>query len=61
MAEHVDIIQIRARNMYDQDLITRVAKRGKPILHKRHFGAGIEEFLSFTEYMVAEENKDIIR
>ena len=60
VAEYVDIIQIGARNMYDQDLITRAARKGKPILYKRHFGAGIEEFLSFTEYMVAEENKDII-
>jgi len=32
----------------------------KPVLYKRHFGAGIEEFLSFAEYMVAEDNKDII-
>ena len=60
VAEYVDIIQIGARNMYDQDLLTKVARKGKPILYKRHFGAGIEEFLSFTEYMVAEDNKDII-
>ncbi len=60
VAEYVDIIQIGARNMYDQDLLVSVAKKHKPILYKRHFGAGIEEFLSFTEYMVAEDNKDII-
>lgn len=60
IAEYVDIIQIGARNMYDQDLLTKVARKGKPILYKRHFGAGIEEFLSFAEYMVAEDNRDII-
>ena len=60
VAEYVDIIQIGARNMYDQDLLTQVAKKGKPVLLKRHFGAGIEEFLSFTEYIAAEGNKDII-
>jgi 3-deoxy-7-phosphoheptulonate synthase len=60
VAEYVDIIQIGARNMYDQDLLMQVARKRKPILYKRHFGAGIEEFLSFTEYMVAEDNKDII-
>jgi len=60
VAEYVDIMQIGARNMYDQDLLTAVARKGKPILYKRHFGAGIEEFLSFAEYMVAEDNKDII-
>lgn len=60
IAKYVDIIQIGARNMYDQDLLIKVAQKKKPILYKRHFGAGIEEFLSFAEYMVAEDNKDII-
>ena len=59
-AEYVDIFQIGARNMYDQDLLTKVARKNKPILFKRHFGAGIEEFLSFAEYIAAEGNKDII-
>lgn len=59
-ASYVDIIQIGARNMYDQDLITAVAAKNKPVLFKRHFGAGIEEFLSFAEYIAAEGNKDII-
>jgi 3-deoxy-7-phosphoheptulonate synthase len=60
VAEYVDIMQIGARNMYDQDLLTNVARKGKPVLLKRHFGAGIDEFLSFAEYMAAEGNKDII-
>ena len=59
-AEYADILQIGARNMYNQDLLTKVAKKNKPVLFKRHFGAGIEEFLSFAEYIVAEGNKDII-
>jgi 3-deoxy-7-phosphoheptulonate synthase len=53
-------MQIGARNMYDQDLLATVARKNKPILFKRHFGAGIEEFLSFAEYMAAENNKNII-
>ncbi len=60
VADYVDILQIGARNMYDQDLLTKAADKGKPILLKRHFGAGIEEFLSFAEYIAAEGNKDII-
>jgi len=60
VAEYIDILQIGARNMYDQDLLTKVANKGKPVLLKRHFGAGIEEFLSFAEYIVAEGNKDVI-
>ncbi len=60
IAEYVDILQIGARNMYDQDLLTKVARKNKPILLKRHFGAGVEELLSFAEYITAEGNKDII-
>ncbi len=60
VAEYVDLLQIGARNMYDQDLLTKVARKNKPILFKRHFGAGVEEFLSFAEYIAAEGNKDII-
>jgi len=60
IAEYVDIMQIGARNMYDQDLLSRVARKNKPVLLKRHFGAGVEEFLSFAEYVAVEGNKDII-
>ena len=60
VAEYVDIMQIGARNMYDQDLLANVARKQKPVLFKRHFGAGIDEFLSFAEYIAAEGNKDII-
>lgn len=60
VAEHADILQIGSRNMYNQDLLARAARKGKPILLKRHFGAGIEEFLSFAEYIAAEGNRDII-
>jgi len=59
-AEYVDILQIGARICYDQDLIGKSGQKGKPILYKRHFGAGIQEFLSFCEYIAAEGNKDII-
>ena len=60
VSEYVDILQIGSRNMYDQDLLTKAATKGKPILFKRHFGASVEEFLSFAEYIAAEGNKDIV-
>ena len=60
VAKYADIMQIGSRNMYNQDLLTMVARTNKPVLFKRHFGAGIEEFLSFAEYIAAEGNKDII-
>jgi 3-deoxy-7-phosphoheptulonate synthase len=60
VAKYVDVLQIGARNMYNQDLLASAARTGKPVLFKRHFGAGVDEFLSFAEYMAAEGNKDII-
>ena len=60
VAKYVDMMQIGTRNMYDQDLLVGVARKNKPVLYKRHFGAGIEEFLSFAEYIAAEGNKDIV-
>jgi 3-deoxy-7-phosphoheptulonate synthase len=60
IAEYVDIMQIGARNMYDQDLLVAVARKKKPVLLKRHFGASAEEWLSFAEYIAAENNKNII-
>jgi 3-deoxy-7-phosphoheptulonate synthase len=60
VSKYVDIMHIGARNMYDQDLLVAVAKMGKPVLLKRHFGASIEELLSFAEYVAAEGNKNII-
>ena len=47
--------------MYNQDLLVAAANTNKPILFKRNFGASIEEFLSFAEYIAAEDNnKNII-
>ncbi|MBI2860470.1 MAG: 3-deoxy-7-phosphoheptulonate synthase [Chloroflexi bacterium] len=60
IAEYVDVLQVGARNMYNQDLLAAVARTGKPVMLKRHFGAGVEEFLSFAEYIAAEGNKNII-
>jgi len=60
VAKYTDILHIGARNMYDQDLLVQAARKGKPVLVKRHFGATIEELLSFSEYIAAEGNKDII-
>lgn len=60
VSQYVDILQIGARNMYNQDLIETAAKTGKPILFKRSFGAGIEEWLAFADRIAQFDNKDIV-
>ena len=59
-AQYVDVLQIGARNMYNQDLLMLAAQQDMPILYKRNFGASIEEYLSFCEYIAAEGNLKII-
>lgn len=59
-AKYTDILQIGARNMYNQDLIEKCAKTAKPIFFKRGFSAQIDEYLGFAERIVAKGNKKII-
>jgi len=59
-AKYTDVLQIGARNMYNQDLIEKAASTGKPIFFKRGFSAQIDEYLSFAERIVAKGNKKII-
>ena len=60
VAKHSDVLQIGARNMFNQDLIEACAKTGKPIFFKRGFSAQIDEYLSFAERIVANRNRNII-
>ncbi|MCS6894830.1 MAG: 3-deoxy-7-phosphoheptulonate synthase [Bacteroidia bacterium] len=50
--EHVDILQIGARNMDDYWLLKAVAPLGKPVLLKRNPQATIEEWLLAAEYLL---------
>jgi 3-deoxy-7-phosphoheptulonate synthase len=58
--EHVDILQIGARNMQNFFLLSEAGKQDKPILLKRGFSATIEEFLMAAEYVAKEGNSKII-
>ncbi len=60
MKEFVDIFQIGARNMQNYPLISEVAKSGKPIILKRHFGCSIRDLLGAAEYALVEKNENII-
>lgn len=58
--EHVDIIQIGARNMQNFDLLKEVGKTDKPILLKRGMSSTIEELLMSAEYVMAGGNENVI-
>lgn len=60
VASVADIIQIGSRNMQNYPLITKVAKTGKPIMLKRHYGASLRDWLGAAEYILVEGNTKVI-
>ena len=59
-AQHVDVIQVGARNMQNFDLLKRLGRLRKPILLKRGLSATIEEWLMSAEYVLAGGNPNVI-
>jgi 3-deoxy-7-phosphoheptulonate synthase len=60
MCDHVDIIQIGARNMQNFRLLLEVGKTKKPVLLKRGLSATIKELLMSAEYIASQGNTNII-
>ena len=60
VGRHADILQIGARNMYNYELLREVGQHGKPVLLKRGLSATIDELLWAAEYIIAEDNDQII-
>jgi 3-deoxy-7-phosphoheptulonate synthase len=60
VAEHVDILQIGARNMQNYDLLREAGRSGMPILLKRGMSARIEEWLLAAEYIATSGSEKII-
>ena len=60
VAEYADIIQIGARNAQNFQLLIAAAKTGKPILLKRGLSMKMEEWLLAGEYVLANENANLM-
>jgi 3-deoxy-7-phosphoheptulonate synthase len=60
VAEYTDIIQIGARNAQNFQLLIAAAGTGKPILLKRGLSMRIEEWLLAGEYVLANENSNLM-
>ena len=58
--EHVDVIQIGARNMQNFDLLKAVGKTNKPVLLKRGLANTIEEWIMPAEYILSEGNTNVM-
>jgi 3-deoxy-7-phosphoheptulonate synthase len=58
--DHVDILQVGARNMQNFDLLKELAKVRRPVLLKRGPSATIEEWLLSAEYLMMGGNHEVI-
>lgn len=60
VAEVADMLQVGARNMQNYPLLEEVAKTGKPILLKRHFGCSLRDWLGAAEYILYNGNPNVV-
>ena len=60
VAAVADMIQVGARNMANFPLLQEVAKAGKPVLLKRHFGASLRDWLGAAEYLYYYGNTQVV-
>jgi len=60
VAEHVDLVQVGARNMQNFSLLKKLAAIEKPVLLKRGIAATLDEWLMAAEYILAGGNHRVI-
>ena len=58
--EHVDLLQVGARNMQNFSLLKAAGQSRRPVLLKRGLSATIEEWLLAAEYVLAAGNPNVI-
>jgi 3-deoxy-7-phosphoheptulonate synthase len=60
VAEHVDVLQVGARNMQNFALLSELGRVRRPVLLKRGLSATVRELLMAAEYIMAKGNRDVI-
>ena len=60
MVEHVDMLQVGARNMQNFELLKVIGSRNVPVMLKRGLAATIEEWLMAAEYLLAHGAEQVI-
>ena len=51
LKDFADVFQIGSRNAYNTDLLRETNRYDKPILYKRHYSMGLQEFVNHAGYM----------
>ena len=60
ICEHVDMLQVGARNMQNFALLRRLAVIDKPVLLKRGPSASVKEWLLAAEYLLSGGNRNVV-
>ena len=60
MIDHVDVLQVGARNMQNFALLRALGKVRRPVLLKRGFAATVDEWLLAAEYLLEGGNTQVI-
>ena len=60
MLDHVDVLQIGARNMQNYPLLRAVGATGRPCVLKRGLAATVTEWLQAADYILAAGNPNVI-
>lgn len=60
VAEHVDMLQIGARNMQNYPLLIAAGRSGHPVLLKRGPSATLDELLFAAEYILNQGNESVV-
>ena len=60
MIDHVDVLQVGARNMQNFALLRALGKVRRPVLLKRGFAATVEEWLLAAEYLLDGGNSQVV-
>ncbi|HEX4581132.1 MAG TPA: 3-deoxy-7-phosphoheptulonate synthase [Acidobacteriaceae bacterium] len=60
VSEHVEMLQVGARNMQNFSLLRRLGKVRRPVLLKRNPAATVKEWLLAAEYILAGGNDQVV-
>jgi 3-deoxy-7-phosphoheptulonate synthase len=60
VARYADILQVGSRSMQNFTLLDEVGRAGKPVLLKRGMWAPLQEWLLAAEYILAQDNSEVI-
>ncbi len=60
VAQHIDVLQVGARNMHNYELLKEIGQTRHPVVLKRGMSSTISEFMFAAEYIVLRGNKNVI-